>query len=259
VDAKILDGLTILVADDNEYNRIVARDTLLSKANVTIIEAENGQEAVDRLTEKVDVILMDAQMPILSGFDATRKIRAMANEKMSQIPVIALTASVLRTDLDRCKDAGMNGYIPKPFKTHELIVGIAEVLNIKLKLNTEKKEEVQKVSTNSSLDTVTDLNYLREFCEGDEGKMQKYIDMFLKSAPTFLEKLDELIKAKDAEGIANQVHGFKTKLTMMGMKETKELSVIIENSLRDEGTIASINDEIKTYLSQIKMGVDELA
>lgn len=258
VDAKILDGLTILVADDNEYNRIVARDTLLSKANVTIIEAENGQEAVDRLTEKVDVILMDAQMPILSGFEATKIIREMENEKIRHVPIIALTASVLRTDLDRCKDAGMNGYIPKPFKAHELIVGIAEALNIKLKLNKEKKEEIVKDAKNSSLDTATDLNYLREFCEGDEGKMKKYIEMFLKSAPTFLVKLEELIKAEDALDMANHVHGFNTKLTMMGMKETKSLSVNIENSLREYGNITSVKDEINTYLSQIKSGINEL-
>jgi signal transduction histidine kinase/CheY-like chemotaxis protein len=142
VDGSILDGLNILVADDNEFNRIVASDTLQSKAKIKIIEAKNGKEAIDKLDESIDLILMDAQMPIMSGFDASINIRKLENEKLNKVPIIALTASVLRTDLDRCFDAGMNGYIPKPFKAHELIIGIANALNIRVKLG--KKVDVKK-------------------------------------------------------------------------------------------------------------------
>lgn len=105
---------------------------------------------------------------------------------------------------------------------------------------------------------ITDLTYLSDFCEGDEAKMQKYIDMFLKSAPTFLGKLEELIKAEDAEGIANHVHGFNTKLTMMGMRETKSLSVEIENGLRDGSTLSEISEKIGTLRGNIEIGINEL-
>ncbi|MEO5570758.1 MAG: ATP-binding protein, partial [Bacteroidia bacterium] len=119
IDGSILNGLRILVVDDNEFNRIVAIDTLLSKAAVEIVEAHNGMEAVEWLSKKdFDVVLMDVQMPVMDGYEATRQIRnpqsAIRNHK---IPVIALTASVVRSDLDKCRAAGMNDYVPKPFKT----------------------------------------------------------------------------------------------------------------------------------------------
>ena len=262
VDGTILDGLKILITDDNEYNRIVARDTLKSKANVEIFEAENGQQAIDLLKENdFDVILMDVQMPIMNGFDATAHIRTEFDGPKKDTPIIALTASVLRTDLDRCKNAGMNSYIPKPFKPQELIVGIAQVLNIELRAT---KEEVKVEETNTEEKTtkgnsVTDMTYLTDFCEGDESKMKKYIDMFLKSAPSFLDKLSEMTKEKDAEGIANQVHGFNTKLTMMGMTESKSLSIEIENSLRDTGDIESVAKKIEQLSAQIQRGVVELS
>ena len=129
VDGHILNGLSILIADDNEFNRVVARDTLLNKANVKILEATTGQEAIDQLADNsFDVILMDVQMPVMNGFDATRYIRTQMEGPAKEIPIIALTASVLRTDLDKCIEAGMNSYIPKPFKAQQLIIGIAKVL-----------------------------------------------------------------------------------------------------------------------------------
>ncbi|MFT4600143.1 MAG: signal transduction histidine kinase/CheY-like chemotaxis protein [Arenicella sp.] len=264
VDGTILDGLKILIADDNEYNRIVARDTIQSKANVTIIEAENGQEVLDKLTEDVDIILMDVQMPIMSGLDATTNIRKLENKKLQNVPVVALTASVLRTDLDKCIDAGMNGYIPKPFKAQELIAGIAKALKIKLKLNKKvKKEQPKKAVTDASSEKITDLTYLTEFCDADKDKMQKYVDMFLKTAPNFLTDLEALMNAKDGEGIANHVHGFNTKFVMMGMNETKSLSIAIENELREDGDLTDINKKIQLQVEilakNVTTAIEELA
>jgi signal transduction histidine kinase/CheY-like chemotaxis protein len=258
IDGSILDGLKIIIADDNEYNRIVARDTLLSRSKVTILEAENGQEAIDILDESVDVILMDAQMPVLNGFDATRKIRNSKDVKINSVPIIALTASVMRVELDRCIEAGMNAYIPKPFKTHDLISGIAKPLGIEIRH--DKSITIKPlVNQKSQTDTVTNLNYLRDFCEGDEVKMEKYIGIFIKSTPDFLEKLENLIKKKDTEGIANHIHGFNTKLTMMGMKETKSLSIELENELRDRGNLSVVNERLGILSERIKLAQQELA
>jgi len=261
VDGSILNGMTILIADDNEYNRIVAKDTLLSKADVTIVEAENGQEVLDQLTSNIDVILMDAQMPVMSGFEATENIRGLKDDELNQIPIIALTASVLRTDLDKCKDAGMNGYIPKPFKSHDLIVGIANSLSIKLRHKDIKDDVIviNRESKSIESDKVTDLNYLRDFCDGDEDKMQKYVDMFVKTAGPFLEKLDVLIETDDSESTANQVHGFNTKLVMMGMKKTKSLSIEIENELRESKALNKSLEKLQTYKSDMKQGLEELS
>ena len=255
VDGSILDGLIILIADDNEYNRIVARDTLKSEANVEILEAANGQEAIDLVGNMpFDVILMDVQMPGMNGFDATRYIRTNFESPAKETPIIALTASVLRTDLDKCKEAGMDSYIPKPFKPQQLITGIAQVLKITLRVKKEIKPSVLKTRSSA----VTDLAYLDKFCEGDISRMNKYISMFTSTAPRLIQTLNTALATKDFEEIASQVHSFKTKWIMMGMTETKDLSVKLERLCREGSEEQLIKDTIAVLISKVEMALNEL-
>ncbi|MFT5778556.1 MAG: signal transduction histidine kinase/CheY-like chemotaxis protein [Crocinitomicaceae bacterium] len=257
VDGSILNGLRILVTDDNEFNRIVARDTLLSVANVEIFEAENGRDAIKILQEReIDVILMDVQMPIMNGYEATRTIRAL-NSSKRETPIVALTASVVRTDLDKCKKAGMNSYVPKPFRTHDLITGIAEVLKIELRASKVSNED--SIGKETMSEKVSDLGYLTNFCDGDKVKMKKYIDMFIKGASQLETQIALAVENDDGEALANQVHSFNTKFIMMGMKDSKSLSIAIENKLRDDGTISEVIDNVELLKSDIKSAVDELS
>lgn len=117
-----LNGVRVLVVDDNDYNRMVASETLLSRASMHIDEAVNGREAIDKLiANDYDIILMDVQMPVMNGLDATRHIRSQLPAPKCNVPIIALTASLLREDIGLCAEAGMNTYLPKPFKANDLI------------------------------------------------------------------------------------------------------------------------------------------
>ncbi|NQU32206.1 MAG: response regulator, partial [Bacteroidetes bacterium] len=255
IDGSVLDGLTILVVDDNEYNRIVASDTLKSKSKVEIHEASNGQEAIAFLREiRFDVVLMDVQMPVMNGFDATQFIRTNFEDPVKDIPIIALTASVLRTDLDKCKDAGMNSYIPKPFSKSQLITGIAQALKIDLKVIKEMKSKKEKIQASG----ITDLTYLNNFCEGDETRMKKYIGMFTSTAPALIEKLNVALKSKDYEEIATQIHAFKTKWIMMGMKETKDLAIKLEYLCRDKSDSKSIIESTVLLISKVQLALIEM-
>ena len=256
VDGSILNGLRILITDDNEYNRIVARDTLKSEANVEIFEATNGQEAIDLVGQiHFDVILMDVQMPMMNGFDATRFIRANFESPAKDTPIIALTASVLRTDLDKCKEAGMDAYIPKPFSTQQIIAGIAQVLNISLKA---KKEANINGDTIPSAG-ITNMDYLEKFCEGDPIRMKKYIIMFTSSAPGLIEKINTALSTKDFEEIANQVHAFKTKWIMMGMTETKDLAITLEHLCREGNEEEIIRNTVEILIGKVEAAIKELA
>jgi CheY-like chemotaxis protein len=255
IDGTILDGLKILVVDDNEYNIIVARDTLKSKANLEIQEATNGQDAIDLVRKnKFDVILMDIQMPVMNGFDATQYIRTHFESPVKDTPIIALTASVLRTDLDKCIDAGMNSYIPKPFKAYQLIGEIAEVLNIPMKKKRTSLKDAPEISSGE----VTDLTYLTNFCEGDKDRIKKYIEMFLASAPAVVEKIKFALVHGDFEEVANQVHGFKTKCMMMGMTETKDLSNTIEQLCREKPNEEIIKEKVLELITKVKKAEIEL-
>lgn len=257
IDAEVLNGLRILVVDDNEYNRIVAQDTLMSKADVEITLATNGKEAVDLfLANDFDIILMDVQMPVMNGYEATKSIRnSKETNRNPMIPIIALTASVVRGDLDKCRAAGMNDYVPKPFHPHQLVEAIAKATGRQLKfrrrISTSNEQRQQTIHT-------TDLSYLEQFCEGDKVRMKKYIDIFLSTSPPFIYLLEKLLAERSFDEIASQVHGFKTKWIMMGMNETKDLAQEIEKmcmeSLDNESTLA----RVKQLITQIYDAQDEL-
>ncbi|RZK24481.1 MAG: PAS domain-containing sensor histidine kinase, partial [Flavobacterium sp.] len=110
-------GKKILVTDDNDLNRLVA-SILLLDYGATVMVAENGEIALDMIEkETFDVILMDIQMPVMNGYDTTRKIRKMGNN----IPIIALTASAIKGEKEKCLSMGMNDYITKPINEEDFL------------------------------------------------------------------------------------------------------------------------------------------
>lgn len=114
-----MSGKLILHVEDNEYNRKIIR-ALLSKNNYEIVEAHNGEAALVALArQRPDLILMDVQLPKLSGLEVTRTIRA--DPLLAQIPVIAITSFALSGDDQLALDAGCNAYIAKPFRPRDLL------------------------------------------------------------------------------------------------------------------------------------------
>lgn len=256
IDGHILDGLNILIVDDNEYNRIVASDTLTSKSSIAVSTAEGAMQAIEMIQQDAyHAILMDLQMPEMDGYEATRYIRSRLPSPVCDIPIIALTASVLKNDLDKCLQVGMNSFVPKPFKASELISAIAGVLHIELK-------HVQPENTTNAIpipkSQLTNLEYLNKFCEGDKTRMKKYIDMFLKSVPSMLEKISKSLQENNFEEVANQVHAGRTKFVMMGMKGSQELSLTIEKACRDTLMTKKPVDLIEQLMKEIQLAFEEL-
>ncbi|RSK38669.1 tetratricopeptide repeat-containing hybrid sensor histidine kinase/response regulator [Mangrovimonas spongiae] len=117
-----LKGIKVLLVEDNQFNAVVAEEELEDAIeNVTVDVAENGTIALEKVeSDNYDVVLMDVQMPVMNGYQATEKIRALSNEK-ANVPIIAMTANVLKEEVDKCYEAGMDDFIGKPFDTTELI------------------------------------------------------------------------------------------------------------------------------------------
>jgi len=124
-----LRDLRILLAEDNEFNAMVAQDELADAIpGVQVDVAVNGRIAVEMVqANRYDVILMDLQMPEMSGYDATKAIRSLPGDT-SRVPIIAMTANVLKEEVERCKEAGMDGYVPKPFTREELMGALTAAL-----------------------------------------------------------------------------------------------------------------------------------
>jgi two-component system, cell cycle response regulator DivK len=116
----------ILVIEDQEDNRRILRD-LLSSVGYELIEAENGEDGVAAAAAaRPDLILMDIQLPLLDGYEATRRIKAQS--ALSAIPIIAVTSYALSGDEDKARAAGCEGYVTKPFSPRELLAKIREYL-----------------------------------------------------------------------------------------------------------------------------------
>ncbi len=114
-----LEGFTILVVEDNELNQQVAKE-ILEYAGATVVIAEHGKEALNFLKEQLfDCVLMDIQMPVMDGLEATQMIRT--NMCWSKMPIIALTASVDQHYKDMCLNVGMNDFLTKPVNPDLLI------------------------------------------------------------------------------------------------------------------------------------------
>jgi CheY-like chemotaxis protein len=121
----------ILLAEDNEVNRAFMGKLLESQGLRNYTCVENGLQAVEEASnQRFDLILMDCNMPELSGYDAAVRIRNLSDASLSNVPIIALTANALPEDKERCLEIGMNGYISKPFKIDEFIEVISSWIKI---------------------------------------------------------------------------------------------------------------------------------
>ena len=121
---------TLLLVEDIEINREIV-STLLAYTGIRIIEAVNGEDAIakfEKFSSEIDIIFMDLQMPIMDGFEATRKIRALGFEQANKIPIIAMTANVFMEDIDKCFAAGMNEHLGKPIDSAAMLLLLKNIL-----------------------------------------------------------------------------------------------------------------------------------
>ena len=128
MDASRLSALRILLVEDSEINRLLAV-TLLEKHQHHVTVADNGAQALEALRQSTfDVILMDVQMPVMDGLEATARIRQLEAQFGGHIPIIAMTANTMQGDRERFLEAGMDGYIPKPLRREQLYGTIEKTL-----------------------------------------------------------------------------------------------------------------------------------
>ena len=116
----------ILVVEDQEDNRQILRD-LLGNAGYELTEAENGEEAIAAVAkQRPDLILMDIQLPVMDGYEATRRIRT--NPDLNSVPIIAVTSYALTGDEDKARAAGCDGYVSKPYSPRDLLAKVRTYL-----------------------------------------------------------------------------------------------------------------------------------
>ncbi|MCP4112043.1 MAG: AAA family ATPase [Desulfobacteraceae bacterium] len=215
----------ILLAEDDSMSQKVAAG-ILRRYGCSVDIAENGSEAVDRFKEKeYDIIFMDANMPVMDGFEATKNIRRHEAEK-AHVPIIAMTGMVMEGDREECIDAGMDDYISKP-------VTSKAVLNTLLKFcfsESEYSVQADILENPGKMFPVLDSRQLINMSDNDEKTIQKLISEFMKDAPVYLEDLRKAVDSGDNSQVYNKAHRLKELVSNAGGKKLRELFFEIENS-----------------------------
>lgn len=128
-----LSGIHILMAEDNEINAEIAT-TMLEMANANVTVASNGEEAINLFSnnppDTFQLILMDINMPVLNGYEATKRIRKLSRNDAKSIPILALTANAFDEDKKDALAAGMNGHIGKPIEMDVLLHKVKKLLHL---------------------------------------------------------------------------------------------------------------------------------
>ena len=245
LDFNHLKGKRILLAEDNTYNQEVAVQSLQRIVDSLEFDiAENGNEVLELLTKNnYDVILMDVQMPGMDGYEATKHIRKDFPKNKKYIPIIALTASATREEINAGFDSGMNAYVAKPFKPVELLMKISEQLNF-----VQQTKNVATSTTDNKYNLI-DLTFLQEITGGDKKQMQVFIQRFLNEVPATLQIIDKHLEKKNYTEIKKQLHVFRPQVEMMGIKNAVQLLQETENSI-------SQNVSHNLLVSQLKIVVE---
>lgn len=224
MSVNILENKNVLVAEDNAINQMVVKHTLLKLgANADI--AGDGAEAIEKFKKnKYDLILMDIQMPLMDGYEATIYIR---NQLRSTIPIIAMTAYGLNGEDDKCFECGMNDYVSKPFTIENLSAVIQKVLSVPSEV---RPNPYILVSKNISVD----LSMLYDISGDDEAYIAVMVQTFLENMPNTLRKIEQCLEEENWDSLYQAAHYAKSSLSVIKVSEMFGAVLEIETNAKNK-------------------------
>ena len=249
----------VLMAEDNSVNQIVARN-MFKLMGCTFDIVPNGQEALDAVKRGgYDIVLMDCQMPILDGYEATRAIRGWeaAQADGRRIPIVALTANALVGDADVCLAAGMDDHLAKPYSRNQLTATMARWLPPELvemasqskvtepgKLNSEPSTDATITLNQRALDNIRSLDP-----DGEAGVLREVIGIYIEEAPGHLASLRQALSTRDAAELARVAHAMKSASHNVGASQLGEACRQLEHASR-AGDMDAATDGVATIETQ---------
>ena len=239
-------SVRVLLAEDHEYNQMYAK-SLMKEWGFEIDVAKNGKLAVEMLMNKpYDIVLMDIQMPILSGIGAAKFIRTKLSEPLRSVPIIAMTANAIKGDQENCIEAGMDDYIAKPFDPQQLYNKVANLLynrkGVTLQLAPEGSKPEKGALDLSDTEPLVDLSFLKKMSRGNKVFVMNMINMFFETSQPLIEQIKRSHKNGEMEKVRKNIHKMKPSVDSMGMKSLKNLLIRIENSIDKQQHLDKVDD-----------------
>ncbi len=251
----------ILLVEDSAINKKVALG-ILRRYGCVVDLAENGQEALACFkNKKYGAIFMDIHMPVMDGFEATRQIRQIENQKLlPRVPIVAMTALAMEGDRDRCREAGMDDYIPKPVKSKAILDMLLKFCSECLTAPAEDEAHSDQMNESRGLPVLNPLQLL-DIGDRDEELIRELIGAFFKEAPILLKSLQKAIESGDRDRIMKAAHKLSGAAANCGAERFLEVSLKIEKTACEEECdpriidISSLKREIG-FLQQALMKTD---
>ncbi len=245
--------MKVLLAEDNAVNRTLAK-RLLEKHGHTVVVVENGRQALKALErEKVDLVLMDVQMPEMDGLEATAAIRAREKNTGGHLPIIALTAHAMKGDREKCLAAGVDDYLTKPIRTLDLFkaierLGDSNFTPAAAPIPIAKQPEAAAFDFDAALDHV----------EGDRELLDEVVRIFSDECPRKMEEIRNSIRAADPlllERAAHSLKGAASNLCAAGVMhfaEDLEQSARAKDVSRAGTQFQSLEAAVKKLLNELE-------
>ncbi|WNC70545.1 ABC transporter substrate-binding protein [Thalassotalea psychrophila] len=224
----------ILLVEDNQVNQVVLKG-MLKRMNLSCDIAGNGLEAIASLKESPDnapytLIFMDCQMPELDGYQTSRQIRAaVAGERYSEVPIIALTANAMSGDKNKCLRSGMNDYLSKPVKGDDVSEKLCKwLLPSQVNHSADNDHKIAfKVSDTLNPSLFLPQNLL-EFCAGDKKVAQELLEIYLHHSVNDKDKLLKAYHNNDNAKVKELAHKINGSITYLAAKCLSEQAVALE-------------------------------
>ena len=252
-------GCRVLVVDDTDINRDMAR-RMLDKFGCHVEVASDGQQAVECVArEQFDLILMDCQMPVMDGFRAARRIRIAESESSRpRCYIAALTANAIKGDRERCIKAGMDDYIPKPFKLADLRQVVQRVLN--KGTQSDAQLVVRDLGAEQQVLDPAALAQIRALqSDPSERLLEQYVESFRESAPALLEQADDALSRGDAAVLAYAAHSLKGNCSSLGANNATATARALEELARRgdlSGALKALS-QVRAELRHVEVALAE--
>ncbi len=229
-----LQGAKVLLVEDNEINQELALE-LLSHGGINAILAENGQQAIDQIQKNAfDGVLMDIQMPIMDGYSATKIIRKLVVGK--ELPIIAMTANVMSSDIEQALQAGMNDHISKPINVAEMFCTMAKwispenpTLTLENKGNNTKNTDYTLPKFNG-IDTDAGM----AISQGNEKLYRRLLIKFLQSEQGYTEQFQQAQQSQDKDAAMRVAHTLKGVAGNIGAGEIQSAAQALEQACNNQ-------------------------
>jgi PAS domain S-box-containing protein len=249
-------ALRILLAEDNPVNRKLAVHLLKSRGYHVTVTA-NGREALRALDlNTFDAVLLDVQMPVMGGFEATAAIRAKEKGTGRRIPVVAITAHAMQGDREKCLAAGMDAYISKPIRAAELFKTLQD-----LSPSVERGELPASAPSREEKLPEFDQEALLSRVDGNTKLLRELVEIFLADSPKMLEGIRRAVSKGDADALRRATHTFRGSMSTFAARHAAEAAQKLE-TLAVERDIAGAREafiEVKAEFGRLRRSLARFA